>query len=123
MHELAIAQSIADAVTAKASECKAVRVKSVRLKVGEASGVVTDSLAFCFEMLASLDPLLEGARLVIDTAPHRARCRHCAQDFAVADFIARCPACGEWSTEIVSGVELQILDMEIENSQDSGING
>lgn len=123
MHELAIAQSIADAVSAKASECKATRVTSVRLKVGEASGVVTDSLTFCFEMLASLDPLLEGARLVIDTMPHRAHCRHCEQEFAVADFIARCPTCGEWSTEIVSGVELQILDMEIENSPDSGING
>lgn len=115
MHELAIAQSIADAVTAKASECKAARVTSVRLKVGEASGVVTDSLTFCFEMLASLDPLLEGARLVIDTAPHRAHCRHCEQEFAVSDFIARCPICGEWSTAIVSGAELQILDMEIEN--------
>lgn len=123
MHELAIAQSIADAVTAKANECKAARVKSVRLKVGEASGVVTDSLTFCFEMLASLDPLLEGARLVIDITPHRARCQRCEQEFAVADFIARCPTCGEWSTEIVSGVELQILDMQIENLLDSGING
>jgi hydrogenase nickel incorporation protein HypA/HybF len=114
MHELSIAQSIADAVTAKASECKAARVKNVRLKIGEASGVVTDSLTFCFEMLTSLNPLLEGARLVIDTTAHRARCQHCEQEFVVADFIARCPTCGEWSTEIVSGVELQILDMEIE---------
>jgi len=115
MHELAIAQSIADAVTIRAIECKASRVKNVRLKVGEASGVVTDSLAFCFEMLASFDPLLEGARLVIDTVPHRARCRHCDKEFAIADFVAQCPTCGEWSTEIISGAELQILDMEIEN--------
>ena len=35
MHELAIAQSIVDAVEAKAVECNAVRVKGVRLKVGE----------------------------------------------------------------------------------------
>ncbi len=115
MHELAIAQSIADAVTTRAIACKASRVKNVRLKVGEASGVVTDSLAFCFEMLASFDPLLEGARLVIDTVPHRARCRHCELEFAIADFVAQCPTCGEWSTEVVSGSELQILDMEIEN--------
>ena len=72
MHELAIAQSIVEAVEAKASECNAARVKGVRLKIGEACGVVTDSLTFCFEMLASLDPTLEGAQLLIDIMPHRA---------------------------------------------------
>jgi len=115
MHELAIAQSIVDAVETRATACNATRVKGVRLKIGEASGIVADSLSFCFEMLASFDPLLEGAHLVIDTVPHRARCRHCDKEFAIADFVAQCPTCGEWSTEIISGAELQILDMEIEN--------
>ena len=114
MHELAIAQSIFDAVEARAAECKAARVKGVRLKIGEASGVVTDSLTFCFEMLASLDPTLAGAQLLIDTVPHRARCRHCAKEFSVINFVAQCPTCKEWSSEIVSGTELQILEMEIE---------
>jgi hydrogenase nickel incorporation protein HypA/HybF len=114
MHELAVAQSIVDAVEARAAECNATRVKGVRLKIGEASGIVTDSLTFCFEMLASLDPTLEGAQLVIDTVPHRARCRHCAKEFSVINFVAQCPTCKEWSSEIVSGTELQILEMEIE---------
>ena len=39
MHELAIAQSIVDAVETRATECNATRVKGVRLKIGEASGV------------------------------------------------------------------------------------
>ena len=114
MHELAVAQSIVDAVEARAAECNATRVKGVRLKIGEASGIVTDSLTFCFEMLASLDPTLEGAQLVIDTVPHRALCRHCAKEFSVINFVAQCPTCKEWSSEIVSGTELQILEMEIE---------
>ncbi|TMC14074.1 MAG: hydrogenase maturation nickel metallochaperone HypA [Chloroflexi bacterium] len=114
MHELAVAQSIVDAVEARAAECNATRVKGVRLKIGEASGIVTDSLTFCFEMLVSLDPTLEGAQLVIDTVPHRALCRHCAKEFSVINFVAQCPTCKEWSSEIVSGTELQILEMEIE---------
>src|SRR5438477_7903261 len=114
MHELAIAQSLVDAVETRASECNAARVKGVRLKIGEASGVVTDSLTFCFEMLASLDPLLANAELWIDVVPHRARCRHCAKEFAIANFIAQCPTCKEWSSEVISGTELQILEMEIE---------
>jgi hydrogenase nickel incorporation protein HypA/HybF len=112
MHELAIAQSIVEAVEAKASECHATQVKAVRLKIGEASGVVTDSLTFCFEMLSSLEPTLAGAKLLIDTMPHRAFCRHCKQEFSVANFVAQCPTCQEWSNEIVSGTELHILEME-----------
>jgi len=114
MHELSIAQSIVDAVEARATECNAARVKGVRLRIGEASGIVANSLTFCFEMLVSLDPTLTGAQLSIDSVPHRARCRHCAKDFSVINFVAQCPTCQEWSSEIVSGTELQILDMEIE---------
>ncbi len=116
MHELAIAQSIADAVEAKAVECKATRVRAVRLKVGEASGIVGDSLAFSFEMVSSMVPLLTGAHLLIDSVPHRALCRHCDREFAVVNYVAQCPTCQEWSADIVSGTELQIMDMEIETN-------
>ncbi len=114
MHELAIAQSIVEVVETRAAECNAARVKGVRLKVGEASGVVIDSLTFCFETLASLDPTLAGAQLLIDTVPHRAWCRRCAGEFPIMNFVARCPTCEEWSNEVISGTELQILEMEIE---------
>ena len=114
MHELSIAESIVDAVGTRAAECNTARVKGVRLRIGEASGIVIDSLTFCFEMLASFDPTLAGAQLSIDIVPHRARCRHCDKEFPVTNFVAQCPTCQEWDTEIVSGTELQILDMEIE---------
>jgi hydrogenase nickel incorporation protein HypA/HybF len=114
MHELSIAQSIAEAVEIKAVECNAARVRRVRLRIGEASGIVADSLVFCFEMIASLTPILEGARLSIDSVPHRAHCHYCAREFDVKNFVARCPSCEELSTEVVSGSELEILDMEIE---------
>jgi len=114
MHELSIAQSIAETVEIKAAECNAVRVKRVRLRIGEANGIVTDSLAFCFEMVASLTPILAGAYLSIDRVPHRAHCRCCSREFDVSNFVARCPTCEEWSTEVISGNELEILDMEIE---------
>ncbi len=114
MHELAIAQSIIEAIETRARECEATRVTSVRLKIGEASGVVEDSLTLCFEMLANEMPILAGAQLTIDILPHRARCRHCDREFAIANYIAQCPTCQRWSTDIISGTELQIMDMEIE---------
>src|SRR2546427_12374149 len=91
MHELSIAQSIVEVVEARAAEYNAARVKGVRLKIGEASGVVTDLLTFCFEMLASLEPTLAGAQLLIDIVTHRAHCRHCPQKFIVTKFGAQVP--------------------------------
>ena len=114
MHELSIAQSIVEAVEAKAIECNATHVKGVRLKIGEANSIVIDSLTFCFEMLTSLEPTLVGAQLLIDTVPHRARCRHCNKEFAIVNFVVQCPSCQEWSSEIVSGNEMQIIEMEID---------
>ncbi len=120
MHELSLAQSILEAVEAQAAESGAAHVKSVHLRIGEASGVVIDSLAFCFEMLAGLDPLLAGAQLLIDIVPHCARCQRCAWEFPVINFVAQCPICEEWSREIVSGSELQLLAIETEAS--SGVS-
>jgi hydrogenase nickel incorporation protein HypA/HybF len=114
VHELSIAQSIVEAVEAKATECNATHVKGVRLRIGEANSIVIDSLTFCFEMLTSLEPALAGAQLLIDTVPHRARCRHCNKEFAIVNFVTQCPTCQEWSSEVVSGNELQIIEMEIE---------
>ncbi|MDQ2902934.1 MAG: hydrogenase maturation nickel metallochaperone HypA [Ktedonobacteraceae bacterium] len=116
MHELAIAQSIVDAVEEKATACNATCVKGVRLKIGEASGIAGASLTFCFEMLVSLDPVLAGAQLLIDAVPHRAYCRHCGKEFAVMNFIVQCPTCQEWSSEVIAGTELQIIEMEIESA-------
>lgn len=119
MHELSIAQSIVEVVEQRAQECGAARVTSVRLQVGEASGIVADPLMFSFEMLAGLSPLLEGARLVIDAVPHRARCQRCEQEFAVKNYVPRCPACAEWSADILSGTELSILEMNCEPEREN----
>jgi hydrogenase nickel incorporation protein HypA/HybF len=124
MHELSLAQSIVEAVESRAEECGADAVRSVRLRIGEASGVLVEALQYSFEMLASLSPLLAGAQLVIERVPHRAWCASCACAFAVEHFIARCPTCGAWSTQILSGTELQIVDMEIAgHSAEPGENG
>lgn len=79
MHELALAQSIARVVEARANACRATRVKGVRLVVGEASEVMADSLIFSFEMLADLSPPLTSARLPIEPQPPRAYSRRCAR--------------------------------------------
>ncbi len=114
MHELSIAQSIVEAVEEQAIKSQATKVKSVRLQIGDAVGIVTDSLSFCFEMLTSLEPTLAGAQLLIDFVPHRAHCSNCNQEFSVVNFVVQCPLCLKWDSQVVSGTEFKLLEMEFE---------
>lgn len=120
MHELAIAEAIAGVVEERAAALGCTRVKGIRLRIGEAGGVVTDALTFCFEMVAAQRPLLEGARLSIDRVPHTAWCAGCEQAFEVQGYVAQCPACNVWSEKILTGQELQVVELEIETREEAG---
>ncbi|HTP13579.1 MAG TPA: hydrogenase maturation nickel metallochaperone HypA, partial [Bacteroidota bacterium] len=68
MHELSIAQNIVDMVHQYAPTGNGETVKSVRLRVGEYSGVVADSLEFCFSAIVADTPL-RGTTLEIERVP------------------------------------------------------
>jgi hydrogenase nickel incorporation protein HypA/HybF len=60
MHELAIASSILDAVRTESARHAGARVHKVGVRIGEYSGVASDSLRFCFDALvkdSGLEPL------------------------------------------------------------------
>ncbi len=112
MHELAIAEQIVQVVMTHVEAHSIEHVTSVHIQVGEATGVVADSLIFSFEMIASSIPELVGAHLVIDSVPYRAKCRKCHQEFTVKHFIVQCPTCETWEADVISGKEFKVLDME-----------
>lgn len=108
MHELAITQSIVEAVLERTGER---RVTTVRLRVGRLAGVVPDSLRFCFELVAAGSPL-EGADLQIEQPLGEAHCRSCGDDFGLSDLILLCP-CGSADVEIKAGRELLVSSVEV----------
>jgi hydrogenase nickel incorporation protein HypA/HybF len=108
VHEMAITQSVVDAVCEHAAGR---RVHSVKLEVGALSAVVPDSMQFCFE-LATQGTVADGARLDVDLQPGRAHCRSCGDVFELRDLILLCP-CGSADVEVVAGRELRILSMEV----------
>jgi hydrogenase nickel incorporation protein HypA/HybF len=61
MHELAITESVVEAVTERIASG---RITRVVLEIGRLSGVVPDSVRFCFEVCAA-GTRLEGAELDI----------------------------------------------------------
>ena len=65
MHELSVAQAVVDEITTKLGDAE---VTMVRLAIGLRSGVVVDSIRFCFDLVTEGTPLA-GATLEVQEPP------------------------------------------------------
>lgn len=111
MHELSIAQSIVDIVADHVPRPRLDRVRSIRVRVGAMSGVVPDSLEFCFTAITA-ESELAGARIDIVPVPFLLRCDPCARDFTSDSGSPRCSVCG-LPGQVLSGTELQVMEIEL----------
>jgi hydrogenase nickel incorporation protein HypA/HybF len=117
MHELSVAQSIVDIVKHSVPADELADVRIVRLKLGTFSGVVADSLDFCFMAISSETPLAK-ARLEIEHIPFVVRCNSCTKSFENDIGFVVCPECGGIETTVLSGRELQVTEIELENEKE-----
>lgn len=108
MHELAITEGVVEAVTERLPDA---RISCVHLEIGAMSGVVADSVRFCFDLVTD-GTNLEGARLEISEPSARCRCRDCAVEFEPDGPIALC-SCGSANVAILAGSELRIMSVEV----------
>ena len=115
MHELSIAQGILEIVQQHVPDSQAGDVRSVEVQVGRMSGVVPESLEFCFEALVRDSPFSQ-ARLAIEPVPVRCTCRRCAAAFEIDDPIFLCPKCGSGEVQVSSGTELQVVQIELHDA-------
>ena len=117
MHELSIAMSMIDIATEEVAGRGGGRVTALHLKLGPLSGVVKDALLFSYDVAAS-GTALEGSSLVIEEVPLVVFCRNCDQQQTIETIQhLGCPVCGELTPEVISGRELQIVAMEIEDPE------
>ena len=108
MHELAITESVVAAVAERVGPAKVTRVQ---LLIGKLSGVVPDSVRFCFDVCTE-GTVLAGAQLDIVEIPGRGQCRDCEATVELEDVIALCP-CGSANLQLVGGQELRIIEVEV----------
>ena len=108
MHELAIAEGVVETVTERLPGAKVTRV---HLEIGALSGVVADSIRFCFD-LATEGTGLAGAELDISEPPARCRCRSCDSEFVPDGPIVLCP-CGSPDVAVLSGEQLKIVSVSV----------
>jgi len=115
MHELSVCQAVIAQVEQIARQHDA-RVASITVRIGSLSGVESALLQRAYP-LAVAGTALSRARLVIDVAPVRVRCRSCFAETIVEPNRLLCGVCGEWRTDLVSGDELLLASVELERNQ------
>jgi hydrogenase nickel incorporation protein HypA/HybF len=112
MHELSLADSIVHIASAHA---RGRRVTRVELKLGHLRQAVPSALTFAFALVAAGTPV-EGAELAIEEIPAVGRCERCGSEGGLPGFPLACAACGSLDIEIVSGEELLVDALELEET-------
>lgn len=112
MHEMSIARSIFEIVKGEVERCGVQQVVSIRIRVGVLTGIVPNSLRFCFAIVAQ-HTAAENAEMQIETIPVRACCKACENSFEVGNCEFLCTRCGSGDVEVMSGRELFIEGMEV----------
>src|SRR6266581_4361663 len=113
MHELGIANSILEAVRTETARHTGAEPQKVGVRIGALAAVDPDALRFCFEALTR-ETELESLELAIEMCPRKQRCVRCGAEFNVNEFEFLCPQCGEEQTEFISGDQLEIAYLELE---------
>ena len=111
---MSIAQALVEQVEAARLANGGGRVVSVEVRIGEWRQVVPEILVSYFDHLAKGTPL-EGARIVIVRIAATARCDRCRGVFTLDDIFLVCPACGSRACELLSGRELELVGLELDD--------
>lgn len=110
MHEMSITASLVEICEQNSGGR---RVTSVTLEIGDLSGIMPESVEFCFDVCTQ-DTLLEGAVLDIERIPGKGNCSGCGAEFPVHAYYEPCPACGGYGVAITAGEELRVKELEVE---------
>ena len=108
--------NLLDIIAKKCREEGYQEVESVRVRVGKASSVQPEAFSFAFEVVKK-DTLARNARFMIDLLPLGGTCLACGNRFETEEaYILECPSCGSPSFQVTQGYELEIVEMEVNES-------
>ena len=110
MHEMSLVRDVVDVVAHVAEEHGIRHVGVVNMTIGYGRDIVPALFDDLFRHL-SRGTAAEGAELVVTNTPYMVRCRQCGCVYHINTLDERtwdCPACGQRSYDVVSGLEFRI---------------
>jgi hydrogenase nickel incorporation protein HypA/HybF len=113
MHELPVTEHIIRIAKEEAEKHNASKVKEIRIKVGELSGLIPDCMQFYFD-IASEGTIVHGAFLRIEKVPITIRCNDCGHQEELPSRRFNCSKCESFNVKIIGGNEFLIDSLEVE---------
>ncbi|HVS66103.1 MAG TPA: hydrogenase maturation nickel metallochaperone HypA [Thermoanaerobaculia bacterium] len=119
MHELSIVLSLVESASREVERRALGPVRALHLRIGRLSGVMPDALRFGWEV-ATEGTVLAGSRLEIEHVPATVHCPACDEEHELPSIhVLRCPACGGGTARLVRGRELDLIGLEIADSDEA----
>ncbi len=115
MHELALCRAIADTVGGYSDGGA---ISTVYLRIGHLRQVVPTTLEFCWRATVG-GTELSGSVLSIDHVPVSVSCAACAHVSSLPDPVLRCPTCGGFDVEVLTGEEFMIESIDLARETES----
>ncbi|MBI3193924.1 MAG: hydrogenase maturation nickel metallochaperone HypA [Ignavibacteriae bacterium] len=112
MHEMSVAQQLLHLIRRNLNGANEEDVRSVRLRIGIGAGIVTESLRFCFEALVASSSF-RHASLLIEETPFTIHCQACGSVSPSEPLILLCPACNSHRVQVLSGTEMELIEIEV----------
>lgn len=113
MHELSVTQNIIKISCEEAEKHNVTRVKEIRIKVGELTGLVPQAIQYYFE-IASKGTRVENAIIKVEKIPIKIKCNVCNSESEVNFNTFSCRQCGGKDYKIIGGNEFFIESLEVE---------
>jgi hydrogenase nickel incorporation protein HypA/HybF len=115
MHERSLVRALLRQVQQIANENSAVRVLSIRVRIGEFSGVEPELIASAYDDLIQGTPI-SGATLDLERSPLEAACHQCGNRFRVERFSFQCARCGSLHVTLRGGEEMLLDSVTMEEA-------
>ncbi|MBT3268934.1 hydrogenase maturation nickel metallochaperone HypA [Candidatus Poribacteria bacterium] len=112
MHEVSLMATAVEVAEQHARDAGGTRIRVLRVRIGEASGVVREALEFAFEAV-TVGTMAEGASFDVQVVPTLCYCSNCKEEFTPTSVFRECPTCGSFSADIRQGMELELASLEV----------
>ena len=115
MHELGIVVHVIKQVEQLAKDNNVKEVVELTLEVGEVSGVVKEYFVDAFKWFVKKSQYMKECELVYVVVQGISYCEDCKKTYPTTKHGKECPFCHSNKTYLVSGSEVKIKDIEVQN--------
>lgn len=113
MHEMSLVEAVIETLLELQKSHKWNHINKVTLHVGAMRQVIPDVMSFVF-LIATKDTPLAGAKMEIIEIPMSFKCKKCDKKWGEDQMDFVCPHCGSLDVDVLSGMELDIESVEVE---------